>query len=49
MCVLYINKGLSMTRCHFDEVLDNPIFSEITFIFTESLSSVEGDEASGPA
>jgi len=43
--VLYNNKGLSMTRCHFDEVLDNPIF----FILTESLESVEGDEASGPA
>lgn len=46
--MLYNNKGLSMTRCHFDEVLDNPIFSEIT-ILTESLESVEGDEASGPA
>lgn len=47
--MLYNNKGLSMTRCHFDEVFDNPIFSEITFILTESLESVEGDEASGPA
>lgn len=39
----------SILHCHFNKVLDNPIFDEITFILTESLELVQGDGVSGPA
>ena len=41
--------GLSILRCYFHEVVNNPMFSEMTLLLTESLELVEGNEASGPA
>ena len=38
-CVVFFSRGF----------VYNPMFSEMTFLLTESLELVEGNEASGPA